>query len=260
MSQAVTFNSPGSPAKGGYASSPPANLQRATLKVLEPPSDATQTKPGGPIDEIKFQFNPKELTLTKTANWGPVEQRNAKKGGPTQFKGAQPGKLTLEMFLDATEKMDSSVVDTVEKLFQCCVPTDKSQSKSKASPPWVQFQWGGMLSFPGCIKSVTAKYTLFASNGTPIRAVCTINLEEISGEEKGQNPTSGSLAVRDVHTAVEGDTLASIANSAWGNPELWRELAKANDIDNPMHLPPGTRLLVPALEELGLGEDGGVRG
>lgn len=260
MTQAVTFNSPGSPAKGGYSAAPPANLQQAKLKVMDPPAIGKQDKPGPFLYDIEFQFNPKELTLTKAANWGTDDQRGAKKGGPAQFKGAQPGKLQLEMFLDATEKMNDDVVKTVEKLFQCCVPTDKSQGQNKASPPWVQFQWGGMLSFPGCIKSVTAKYTLFAANGTPIRAICTLSLEEISGEKGGQNPTSGALAARDVHTAVDGDTLASVAHKAWGNAALWRELARANNIDNPLALTPGTRLLIPALEELDLSENGESRG
>jgi nucleoid-associated protein YgaU len=165
------------------------------------------------------------------------------------------------MFLDATEKMDDSVVKKVEQLFQCCVPTDKSLGQSKASPPWVQFQWGGMLSFPGHINTVTAKYTLFSSSGTPIRALCTLSIEEISGDKEGQNPTSGALAARDVHTTTDGDTLASVAYQAWGNPQLWRDLAEANGIDNPMALRPGTRLLVPALEELpSLGKPGGNSG
>uniref|UniRef100_UPI0036F1D924 LysM peptidoglycan-binding domain-containing protein n=1 Tax=Fodinicola feengrottensis TaxID=435914 RepID=UPI0036F1D924 len=71
-----------------------------------------------------------------------------------------------------------------------------------------------------------------------------------------QNPTSGSLAGRDVHTTTIGDTLASVAYSAYGNPELWRDLAEANNIDNPMALRPGTRLLIPALEDLNVGGRG----
>jgi hypothetical protein len=255
MSSPVTFSSPGSPVKGSYAQAPD-KLMHASLVIMQPPADASTSKPGAKIDEIEFQFNPKELSLTKTANWQKNDQRNAKKSGSTEFKGSQPAKLQLEMFLDATEKMNDDVVKKVEKLFQCCVPTSDSLTKTKASPPWVKFVWGGMQSFPGAITTVTAKYTLFSSNGTPIRALCTMTLEEISGAQSGQNPTSGALAARDVHTAITGDTLASVAFSAYGNPALWRELAEANNIDNPMALAPGTRLLIPALEELKVGDSG----
>jgi nucleoid-associated protein YgaU len=114
----------------------------------------------------------------------------------------------------------------------------------------VIFHWGGLTSFPAYVSSVTAKYTLFTPSGTPVRALCTVALEEISGELGGQNPTSGSLAARDVHVVVAGDSLASVAYRAYGDPALWRGVARVNGIDDPMRLRPGTRLLLPALEEL----------
>jgi nucleoid-associated protein YgaU len=111
-----------------------------------------------------------------------------------------------------------------------------------------------MTGFPAYMASVTAKYTLFTPAGTPVRAVCTVNLEEISGEQGGQNPTSGALAARDTHLLVAGDTLPSLAFQAYGDAGLWREIADANDIDDPMSLRPGARLLVPALEEIQHGQ------
>jgi nucleoid-associated protein YgaU len=154
------------------------------------------------------------------------------------------------MFFDATDTMDDKVVKAVEHLFSCCVPTKQSRQRNKPSPPWVVFQWGGLTSFPAYVSSVTAKYTLFTPSGTPVRALCTVTLEEISGEKRRQNPTSGALAACDVHVVVAGDTLASVAYRAYGDPGLWREIASANGISDPMRLRPGTRLLVPAPEEV----------
>jgi nucleoid-associated protein YgaU len=250
MTSPVTFTAVGSaPSQGGA----PASLQPAYLELREPPSDGGTANPGPSLGRIKFQFNPKELTLTKNAKWKREAQRNAKKSGPPEFTGSDPSKLTLEMFFDATDTMDDKVVKAVEQLFSCCVPTEKSRHDKKGSPPWVIFQWGGLTSFPAFVSSVTAKYTLFTPNGTPVRALCTVALEEISGEQGGQNPTSGGLAARDVHLVVAGDTLASVAYRAYGDPALWRDVARANGIDDPMRLRPGTRLLIPAIEEL---EDG----
>jgi nucleoid-associated protein YgaU len=111
-----------------------------------------------------------------------------------------------------------------------------------------------MVGFPAYVASVTAKYTLFTPSGTPVRAVCTVNLEEIAGELSGQNPTSGALAARDTHVLIAGDTLPSLAYRAYGDAGLWREIAEANEIDDPMRLHPGTPLLVPALEEIQRGQ------
>jgi nucleoid-associated protein YgaU len=246
-----TFTSAGSPPKSAYRSgATPSNLQKATLSVYAPPPSGGTGKPGGLLYDIKFQFNPKELSLTKNAKWKRHPQRNAKKSAPPEFTGSDPCKLAIEMFLDATDTMGDHVVKTVEQLFACCVPTDQSRAHGKGSPPWVVFKWGGMTGFTSFVSSVTAKYTLFTPAGTAVRATCTVNLEEVSGEAGGQNPTSGALAARDVHTMVSGDTQQSVAFHAYGNPALWREIAKANDIDDPMRVRPGQRVLVPSLLEL----------
>ena len=49
---------------------------------------------------------------------------------------------------------------------------------------------------------------------------------------------------------VEGDTLAGIAYREYGDPSLWRAVAAANGIDDPMHLRPGSSVLLPAVDEL----------
>jgi nucleoid-associated protein YgaU len=250
-SSPVTFTSAGSPAASTYSAGAPKNLQHAKLAVHKPPQAGSTAEPGDFMHDIDFQFNPKELSLTKNAKWQREAQRNAKKSGPPEFKGSDPCKLALEMFLDATDTMGDRVVRTVEQLFACCVATDETRKNGKGSPPWVVFKWGGMTGFPAYVASVTAKYTLFTPAGVPVRAVCTVNLEEISGELGGQNPTSGALAAQDTHVLVAGDTLHSLAYRAYGNAELWRKIAAANEIDDPMRLRPGTRLLVPALDEIG---------
>ncbi|MEV0292378.1 LysM peptidoglycan-binding domain-containing protein [Nocardia sp. NPDC050710] len=226
-------------------------LQHAFLEVRDPPVDKGSLQPGPRRGQIDFQFNPKELSVTKSAKWNRDAQKGSKKSGVPEFKGADPAKLTLEMFLDASEKQDTKVVDTVERLFACCIPTDESHDKKKASPPWVIFHWGGLTGFTAYVSSVAVKYTLFTAGGLPIRGTATVTIEEIAGDQPKQNPTSGSLTARKVHTVIAGDTLASIAWREYGDPALWRAVALANDIDDPMRLRPGAELLIPAAEELG---------
>ena len=226
-------------------------LEHAFLELRDPPVDQGSMQPGPRRGRIDFQFNPKELTLSKSAKWSRKAQKGSKKSDVPQFTGSEPSKLALEMFLDATDTQDDRVVKTVEQLFACCVPTDESHQKKKGSPPWVVFHWGGLTSFTAFVSSVSVKYTLFTPGGLPIRATATVNIEEIAGEQQGQNPTSGGLAARSVHTVVAGDTLQSIAWREYGDPSFWRVIAERNGIDDPMRLPAGTALLVPAAEELG---------
>lgn len=225
---------------------PPSSRTAAELQVHAPSKDG---KPGqlGPLrHSIPFQFNPRELVLTKASSWKPAGSRSTTKVGEAEFTQSQPCTLSLEMFIDATDKMDASVVDRVEALFSCLV---KDEDGDK-SPPWVVFVWGGLTGFSAYVTSVSAKYTVFTPGGMPVRAVCTVTLEEISATPAKQNPTSGGLATRDVHQVVDGDSLAGVAYAHYGDPALWRDIAEVNGIDDPMRLVVGSRLQIPAPEEL----------
>ncbi|MFE6983760.1 CIS tube protein [Streptomyces griseus] len=235
-----------SAAKGGSAR---PKLEHAYLELRTPPTGGGLT-PGGPCGRIDFQFNPKELSLTKAASWKRSPAKGAKSSGPPEYQGSQPSKLTVEMFFDASDTQDTRVVTSVEQLFACCVPTDETRQQQRSSPPWVVFHWGGLTGFPGYVSQVAAKYTLFTTSGVPIRAVCQVTMEEISGETPGQNPTSGALAARRVHRVGSGDSLPSLAHREYGDPGAWRVIAEANGIDDPLRLAPGTQLLLPALDEL----------
>jgi nucleoid-associated protein YgaU len=269
MGKAIAFSTPGSSsggggllgdvvgglkdmatmATGGLIDFSPS-LQRAVLELHEPPPGKDLSKLGDKIDEIKFGFNPKELSFAKANKWNRQAQPNAKSSAAPQFGGSQPATLTFEMFIDATTDMGDTVVGTVERLLKTCVPTDKSLSKKPGRPPAVVLQWGGFRSFNAVVKNINGKFTLFTPDGIPVRAVCTISLEELSGETAGQNPTSGAKTAQDVHILVEGDTLASVAYKHYGTATVWRAIAEANGIDDPMRLPVGTPLLVPSLAEV----------
>lgn len=243
---AMTATSVG-PASGGAAR---PKLEHAFLELRKPPSAPGSLDPGPRYDRIDFQFNPKELHLSKTAKWSRNAQKNSENSGIPEFGGPEPSKLTLEMFLDASDTHDDSVVKTVEKLFSCCLPTPDSYTKKIPNPPWVIFHWGTLTSFTGYIHTVSVRYTLFTPSGLPIRGTATVNLEEISKEEQKQNPTSGALSANRVHTMLAGDTLASIAWSEYGDPTMWRVIARTNGIDDPMRVRAGTSLFVPAVDEV----------
>ncbi|GAA1769307.1 LysM peptidoglycan-binding domain-containing protein [Pseudarthrobacter sulfonivorans] len=225
-------------------------LSHAYLELREPSKDGSLDKGGPPIGRIKFQFNPKELTLGKSASWSRQTAKGNKKAGPPQYNGPMPSKLSLEMFFDASAKQDGDVVKRVEQLISCCTPTPASLKQNKGSPPWVLFRWGDLTGSLSYIASVQVKYTLFTAAGLPVRATCTVALEEIAGEPPKQNPTSGGLVPRRVHVLVEGETLAGIAYNEYGNPSLWRAVAAANGIDDPMRLRSGMSILLPAVDEL----------
>ncbi len=233
----------------------PAGKVAAFLQRYQPPTNGG-SQPGGPLGgPITFMFNPNQLTLTKSATWIPHIVRGAEETGIPEFSGSGPRTLNLEIFLDVTDTHSRTVQQRVDELLTCCVPTAASIAAKAPSPPWVKFAWGQFqtVSFYAYVSQVSAACTLFDGNGTPLRANCSLSLSEISGGTPGQNPTSGSRSARRVHRVVDGDSLPLLAHSEYGDPTIWRVIAEANGIDDPMRLRPGTELLLPAADELPAG-------
>ncbi|WP_232519845.1 CIS tube protein [Actinosynnema pretiosum] len=223
-----------------------ASLVKARLVIMEPPP-RVGAKPGGKLATVKFQFNPNALSLSKSTEWRRQPARMAGSASLPEFVGSGPRTLSVQVFLDATAKHDNSVEQRIESLMVACVPTRSSIAKKKPASPWVRFEWGTAksVSFDGVLSSLSVDYSLFDVDGTPLRATCSLSIEEAGVDPPGQNPTSGTEEASRTHRVVVGDTLAQLAFREYGDPTAWRVIAEANDIDDPMVLVPGTELLVP---------------
>jgi nucleoid-associated protein YgaU len=236
---------------------PAAKLEKAHLIVVEPPSPATKPPSVGAVQgsarvgqgEITFQFNPKEYSVKKSSKWERKAAKGSKSAAMPEFMGPEPRTLDLEVFLDQSESSSGDVVKDVEALFSCLEPTEKTRSSKKPSPPWVIFGWGAQVAIVAVVKSVSAKYTMFRPDGAPTRAVCTVSLEEVPTEAQGQNPTSGARNATRTRKVRAGDTLHSIAWAEYDDAALWRALAEVNGIDDPLRVPEGTVLSIPALSD-----------
>lgn len=202
-------------------------------------------------DGLTFRFNPKEYSVSKSAAWERPQSKGAKHSTKPEFIGSNPRSVQMELLFDDWEG-NGDLVKDIETLMGWMEPTEKSITDSKPHPHLLQFQWGSNSSlntFLGFIKSVNAKFTLFKPDGTPVRATATISMEEVPHDPGKTNPTSGSPFGRRSHVVAAGDTLHSLAFSEYDDPTLWRGLAIFNGIDDPVRVRPGTRLLIPSLDE-----------
>jgi hypothetical protein len=219
------------------------SLQKAALAVV----DGSGVPP-----MLRFGYNPTEYSVTKSARWNRPPTRGAESSTPPEFTGSMPTTISMEIFFDAFEELAGDVSHDVETLLVWTRPTPVSISRGLAQPPLLRFVWGTnpvLQDFQGYLKSVTAKYTLFRMDGTPVRATASITLEEVTPEAARQNPTSGAREGRRAHVVADGDSLHAIAWREYGRASLWRGLAAFNGLDDPLRLASGQELLVPTLAE-----------
>jgi nucleoid-associated protein YgaU len=226
---------------------PPSTTKfaKAKLDLREPVAKPKKHfEAGSSIKTLEFAFNPKDYSMSLQGGWNFKPQKNSLE--PPEFTGTQPRSLDLEMFLDATDKADGDVSQSVDVLLSAVRPTDKSKSSGTPFPPIVVFSWGSAAPFVGVVKQVSATFTLFRPSGQPVRATCKISMQEYEPNPPRQNPTSGALRATRSHAIQLGDSLASIADREYGAPELWRAIALANELEDPFNLRVGRELLIPA--------------
>ena len=239
-SPATSASSLGPGAKGGDSRA----RGKAYLELCEIKTSHGATTTGGTGKKIEFQFNPKEFSVSKSANWKETVTHTQT---DVEYLGPSPSTMSLTMFLDGSEK-GTDVSKQVKELMDACMPTDASTSKNRPLPPGVRFGWDKVY-FEGYLTKVEARYTLFKRDGVPIRAACTLSIAEFAHVRPGQNPTSGGVSSHRSYEVVDGDTLPSIAYREYGHAAHWRGIAATNRIDDPLRLRPGARLLIPPAEQ-----------
>ena len=227
-------------------------LSKAKFKVF---------KLDGSFDEIAVQYNPETLQFSK-----PVVTADIKIPGLDsplkQFVRGGTETVTVELFFDTTDHGTGAKATSVTELTDKFYGLVKIDPKTHAAPV-CSFIWG--RKFPGdqlperygnqrrtefscVVTDVKQDFKLFSPEGTPLRAVLTVKLEEYV-------PLARQIAMLNLqsadhtrsHVLAEGETLPQVAWEYLHQAREWRHVADSNDIDDPRRLVPGRTLTIPPL-------------
>lgn len=139
----------------------------------------------GGTPSVTAQFNPKELSFDRSIPW----QKQKKKGpADLEYTGGEPKTMGFELLFDGFES-GQSVQPEIAKLHLMSDPIVSGEA-GKKRPPKVKVVWGaGTASFPAfeaVIESVAVKYTMFAPDGTALRATANVKFKEASNLKIGK--------------------------------------------------------------------------
>jgi hypothetical protein len=151
-------------------------------------------------------------------------------------------KLTLDLIVDTSDSLKD-----VRKEYTDALRALMGIDNEIHAPPIIKLVWSQDV-FTGVMESLTITYTLFDPKGVPLRAKCQVGIKEFSTVMRKMldNPTS-SPDFDKSWTVRRGDTLSSIAGALFQEPANWRDIARANDIDDPRTLERGRELAIPRL-------------
>lgn len=192
------------------------------------------------VPPIPVLFNPPEYQLQKSNNY--VELGVPGLGTTLlQFAHGTAQALSMTLFFDTSDLGVDVHLATAAVL----ALTDLSQKTHK--PPRLLFVWGTLV-FPCVLEQVSQRLTYFNPAGWPMRAELDVTFR---GSDLWQDALSliplQSTDKAKQHVVREGERLVDIAFEEADDPRAWRAVARANDIDNPLSLEPGRRLMIPRM-------------
>jgi hypothetical protein len=195
---------------------------------------------------VEVQFNPTDYGIDRGSFYSELQVPGLRTP-LLQFVRGEAQTLTLELFLDGTDKRASaSAADTVEGRL-ARIREFVTIDPALHAPPVCRFQWHDVV-FYGVVTSLKEKYSLFEESGRVLRARVTLTLKSYEAVEVQLREMRLESPDRTrVRVVREGETLAAIAAEAYGNPRLWRQIAEENGIDRPRFVAPGTPLRIRAL-------------
>lgn len=119
--------------------------------------------------------------------------------------------------------------------------TEPDRTVNGATPRTLLVRLGNgknmMLTRRVVLTHVKIDYTRFTRTGAPCRAAVTLELQGVE-PVRGTTPRPGAS----VSAKSQGDSLPSMSNDAKGSPGGWKDTADANDVDDPLRVPNGTKL------------------
>jgi nucleoid-associated protein YgaU len=103
-------------------------------------------------------------------------------------------------------------------------------------------------SFQCVLESVKQKFTLFSTEGVPLRATLTVTFREYKTlDQQLAELNLNSPDRTQIHVVLSGQTLSAIAGEHYQQPDQWRSIATTNGIEDPRRLTPGVFLQVPPI-------------
>lgn len=163
-------------------------LEKAKLKAIDQSGD-----------DIEFMFNPNQLSFSRTISLEQAQGARTDRGeNKTSFKHPNPYSLTINNVILDTYESGKSVLEAVGKFTKAVEFSQGGKGKDKR-PPIYLFTWGNERYLRCFLKTLSFKLTLFLPDGTPVRAVLDLTLEQVDAPtaKPGQGAPSPSQSLRE---------------------------------------------------------------
>lgn len=205
-------------------------------------------------DRFPVMYNPEQFKLEQGNNFAEIGIPGLN-APPVQYVRGKARAVTMDLFFDSYETGADVRTHTAP------IVGLLDRSPQTQAPPVLLFSMG-RFQFQCVLVDAGQSFTMFLRDGTPVRSTLSVRLQEYVRVdmriERGvffgsptvsaaANAVAGALlsGTPSVHVSLSGETLSGLAALYLGDAGKWRDIARANNMDDPFDLPPGTQLVIP---------------
>lgn len=223
-------------------------------------------------------LNPDSLVVRRTPGLRPRRSAGAAVTGhgllddPLLFTGGGTTELNLELLFDVSIPGSTVATEDVRDLTKPLwdLAENSAVIDGYSQPPMVRFVWGKAWNVPGVVAGIAERLEHFTQGGSPRRSWLRMRLLRVSelagtassvpspiasplisalpalseGAEVGVHEVLGEGG-RAGEMGAPGERLDELAHRYLGDSSLWRLLAAANGITDPLNVQAGTVLKIP---------------
>lgn len=187
-------------------------------------------------ERIPVMYNPEQYSIDQGNTFAEIGVPGLTVS-PLQYVRGKGRVLTMELLFDSFERRED-VRRYAGRVVALLAPRPDTHA-----PPILLFTMG-QFSLRCVLVDASQKYTMFMRDGTPVRATLNVRFMEYQAVEI-EIEQGFFLGPPTLHNITQGQTVAQLAAEFLGDPQAWREIAEANDIEDIFNLMPGQSLTIP---------------
>jgi len=195
---------------------------------------------------FEVMFNPMEYSLKYNIESDDSQGIGTSGSEPT-FNKITPQDLSLDFTIDGTG-VTGDKIDVPEKVTEFLDVTHNYKG-DEHRPRYLIIEWGTLL-FKCVLKTASVKYTLFNSDGKPIRAKLSTSFKRfVEDELRAAEEDSSSPDITHMRSVQEGDMLPLMCFKIYGDSTYYLQVAEANELTNFRNLEPGRQIFFPPITD-----------
>ena len=226
---------------------PRTDVNKLVKLRIDAYQDEAFSKPADPAS-YSLQINPDSYRHSHSTSY--KREKGTETAGPSiKFSIMEPQSVSFEFYLDATGAVPGEIPakTSLRKSVEAFKKVVYAYQGKLHEPNYLLISWVD-TTFKCRLTSLNIDYTLFAPDGSPLRAKLSVAFQEyMSADELVKRSRKSSPDLTHVRTVQAGDTLPVMCDRIYGDSRFYLRIAQYNGLRTFRDLAPGTRLFFPPL-------------